>query len=206
MGLLDFITPGFGSLFGGLAGAAANIFGASQQSASSDAANRMNYALGSSNEVAQIGMNAQNIAAAQGINAQNIALQEAINNQNIASQLNFAQNDILWKTQDAARAGINPLAALGASETSFSNVVAPQASPLPPGVAPRNDARMVAPDLSRYYSSAGQDLSRALSALQSPEDRAFNQAQRYYALEKDQAQIDLTRAQINQINAAGNPP
>lgn len=40
-------------------------------------------------------------------------LQQDINNQNLASAREFAQNSIQWKVEDAKKAGIHPLAALG---------------------------------------------------------------------------------------------
>lgn len=48
---------------------------------------------------------------------------ENIAAQNIAQQQTFARHGISWKVQDAMEAGINPLAALGATTSSFSNVV-----------------------------------------------------------------------------------
>lgn len=41
---------------------------------------------------------------------------------NLMAQYDFAQHGIQWKVQDAINSGINPLAALGASTSSFSNI------------------------------------------------------------------------------------
>lgn len=69
---------------------------------------------------------------------------------NRAAQYDFAQNQLTWKAADARNAetksGINPLALLGASTSSFSNIVGDNS--LGSGVA-----------------SAGQDLGRAANAL-----------------------------------------
>lgn len=43
-------------------------------------------------------------------------------NKNIAAQREFAQNGIRWRVEDAKRAGIHPLYALGANTASFSPV------------------------------------------------------------------------------------
>ena len=40
--------------------------------------------------------------------------------QNYAQQKEFAQNSIRWKKEDAERAGIHPLYALGANTNSFA--------------------------------------------------------------------------------------
>lgn len=117
---------------------------------------------------------------------QNAQAQEQINAQNIAEQERFAQNSIQWKVADAKAAGINPLAALGAPTSSFSNVVAPQ-----PGAG---------------FSSAGQAIGRALSALQSPEDRAADTAAKVAALDKTQAEADYYRSMALKNVAPGNPP
>lgn len=52
----------------------------------------------------------------QGITSNNLA------NKNIAAQKEFAQNGIRWRVEDAKRAGIHPLYALGATTNSFSPV------------------------------------------------------------------------------------
>lgn len=65
--------------------------------------------------------------------------------QNAALQREFAQNGVTWKVADAKRAGINPLAALGASTTSFSNVVG-------------------GTSLGDSVGEAGQDIGRAVAA------------------------------------------
>ena len=53
-------------------------------------------------------------------NNQNMKLQREINEKNYQAQKEFMQNGILWRKQDAERAGINPIYALGASGAQFS--------------------------------------------------------------------------------------
>lgn len=67
--------------------------------------------------------------------------------QNIQAQQQFAQHGIQWKVEDARAAGINPLAALGASTSSFSNIAGSN-------------------DLGAGVSAAGQNVARAALANQ----------------------------------------
>jgi len=70
---------------------------------------------------------------------------EEIARQNIAQQRDFAQHGISWKVADAKASGLSPLAALGASTSSFSNVAGDTS-------------------LGDSISDAGQDLGRAVNA------------------------------------------
>lgn len=94
-----------------------------------------------------------NRSSQESINQQNIANQQAINAQNIAEQEKFAQNTIQWKVADANKAGINPLAALGASTSSFSNIA--------------GSTSLADKSLGESMGSAGQAIGRAVAA-QSP--------------------------------------
>lgn len=87
-----------------------------------------------------------------------------------AAQKEFAQHGIQWKVDDATRAGLHPLAALGAQTSSFSPVSVG-------GV-----------DYSALNEQMGQNVDRAFAATRSAEDRAA------IALERSQA------SQLNQIN------
>lgn len=104
--------------------------------------------------------------------ARNAAAAQA--QQNLQAQYDFAQHGIQWKVEDAKAAGINPLAALGASTSSFSNVV---------GSSDASDPR------ASGIAAAGQDLGRAANAL-SPQDTK-------------QAQLEqkLLEAKIANVNA-----
>lgn len=109
------------------------------------------------------------------INQENIANQNAINQQNIAEQEKFAQTGIQWKVADANKAGINPLAALGASTNSFSNVV--------------GSTSVASNALGEAMGDAGQQLGRAVAA-------ASPQAQRQAELENK-----LLEAKIANVNS-----
>lgn len=106
--------------------------------------------------------------------------QEALAAQNIALQREFAQSGISWKVADAQRAGIHPLAALGAQTTSFSPVSVG-------GGAATSD-----------YGSMGQDLGRALKAAMSDQDRE-EQTRREaskLALEKAGLENDILKTEL----------
>lgn len=131
----------------------------------------------------------------QGAKEQNeIALQQAARNE--ALQREFAQNGIRWKVDDAKRAGIHPLYALGASTTSFS----------PVSVGATNEMAPLA-DMSR---NLGQDLSRAANATRTAPERVA--ATKLTALQLEGAQLDndLKRTQIassiQRLKQQSNPP
>lgn len=104
-------------------------------------------------------------------------------------QREFAQNGVRWKVEDARRAGINPLAALGASTIGASPV-------------------HVGEERGPTFGDEGQNLARAISATSTSEERAAN------ALRLKGMQLDIEGKQIDnsiraqQLNAmsVNNPP
>lgn len=113
--------------------------------------------------------------------------QEKINQQNLAQAMFMAQNSIQMKVQDANKAGINPLAALGVQTSS-------------PGVAVGSNA------LGEGISKAGQDISRAVSAHVSDEDKTLVRKEALLKLQNQELQNALLASQIKKQNAPGNPP
>jgi len=116
------------------------------------------------------------------------------NAQNIKSQKEFAQNGIRWKVEDAKRAGISPLAALGAQTTSFS----------PVSVGGSADHSMG--DMAR---GMGQDISRAISSTRTADEQKMASLQ----LANAQADLDgrlienqIKNSQLQKMNAVGNGP
>lgn len=113
--------------------------------------------------------------------------QEKANAQNAALQKEFAQSSIRWRVADAKKAGLHPLAALGAAGTS--------ASP-----------SFQAGDYS-FIGDMGQDVGSAVNRTLSPNA----QNARYYAkvatldLENRALQNDLLRSQIAKERAAPAP-
>lgn len=114
--------------------------------------------------------------------------QEDIANKNIAMQQEFAQNGVQWKVADAKAAGINPLAALGAPTSSFSNIVG--SNPMGEGI-----------------SKAGQDIGRAVQSTSTKDDQ-HAVIMGKLAEQKGQLENDLLASQIARINNAGanGPP
>lgn len=104
--------------------------------------------------------------------------QKEANKNNIQAQYDFAKHGIRWKVADAQAAGIHPLAALGASTSSFSPSV-------------------VAEDgMAQGISNMGQDISRAVNQTKTQEEKTLGALQ-IQSLEKDVAGKELD----NQIRA-----
>lgn len=131
-------------------------------------------------------------------NQANINAQAAINAQNIAEQEKFAQNTIQWKVQDANKAGINPLAALGANTSSFSNIVAPTSQS--------------STALGDAMGDAGQSLGRAIAA-QAPAAKRAAELEEQLAIAKianvnsDTAKNQAEASRMaTRLGAPGLPP
>jgi hypothetical protein len=106
---------------------------------------------------------------------------------NTAAQREFAQHGIRWKVQDAKKAGIHPLYALGAQTHQFS-----------PNPLFQTDYGL---------GAAGQHLGRAIQAKQTAPERAMQNLQ----MQRTQAEIDLIKAQTaaaisRTVKQPGQPP
>lgn len=128
-----------------------------------------------------------------------IANQQAFNlsQQNIQLQKDFAQNGISWRVADAARNGISPLAALGASTPGFSPVSAAfQAEPQSLG----RDL------LSAGASEMGQGLARSLLTTQSPMARQEAMLDlAWKARQNDLLDVQIANAKLELARSAGKP-
>lgn len=125
----------------------------------------------------------ENAAAANQANWQtSMAYQDLVN-----------KNTIQWKVQDAIKAGLHPLAALGVN-TAGGPVSAPQQQP--------NTA------MGDAVNNMGQNIARAVNATSSQQKRveAYTRAVQAQDLETRSLQNDLLRSRIAQINANTNPP
>ena len=100
-------------------------------------------------------------------------------------QKEFAQNSISWRVQDAERAGVHPLYAIGAPSISYS----------PTGVG-------------NTLAGMGQDIGRAISSVQGRGERvsAYDASLRALQLERGGLENELLRSQIRKINQPGTPP
>lgn len=101
-------------------------------------------------------------------------------------QMDFAQHGIQWKVEDAKAAGIHPMAALGAS--TMSPAIQTMQDPLGSGVA-----------------AAGQDISRAVAAGASAEQKEVAKVLAAQTVERNSLQNDLLRSQIRRMDAQTGP-
>lgn len=110
---------------------------------------------------------------------------------NIKYQKQFAKTGIQWRVEDAKKAGIHPLAALGANTHSFAPVQGGDWSGL---------------------ASAGQDLGRAIEARTTEKQRVDGYAAelRKLQLERGRLENDVLRAdlasRVAKVKQPGNPP
>lgn len=114
--------------------------------------------------------------------AQNRKDADAAARRNLLAQYDFAQHGIQWKVQDAINAGINPLAALGASTSSFSNV----AGDMP----------------SSGIGAAGRSIGDALRGAFDKED----EEERKLDLQTKRLRNDYLQAQIDKLKNPGAAP
>lgn len=127
-----------------------------------------------------------------GANAQQYALAQ----QNIALQREFAQNGIQWRVADAAKAGLSPLAALGATEPNFAPV---SAQVFPADTAPRNIGLQA-------LAGMGQDLWRSRLTGASDNDRRIaSNNLRLSTAQADLVETQLKLAKLNLAHQAGVP-
>lgn len=114
--------------------------------------------------------------------------------QNRQMQLAFAQNAIQWKVEDAKKAGVHPLFALGASTGSFTPVA--------------NNSGEV---LGDAIGKMGQNIGRAVEASGDRESKALLMTKAKLEVENQGLQNDILRQKIAsdirvQSQAAGSPP
>lgn len=115
---------------------------------------------------------------------------------NMNAQREFAQNSVLWRTQDAERAGVHPVYALGAPGMNFSPVQVGATAESGVGTA---------------LQSMGQDLSRSVGAYRPPSEKvaAIGQAQQVASnaldLDTKKVNLEILRAKLAAMGP-GMPP
>lgn len=119
--------------------------------------------------------------------------QEAMNAQQLqlardqmAMQKEFAQSGIRWRVEDAVKAGLHPLAALGVQGAQYSPVAALMEAPKSPWSS-----------VSRSLGNFGQDVTRALMATKSQEERMLD----HIRLRNEKLQGDFIQEQIEASRA-----
>lgn len=101
-------------------------------------------------------------------------------------QREFAQNGIRWKVEDAKKAGIHPLYALGAQTTAYS--------PISVG----------SPD----FATGGQNLGSAIQAMTTPKEKmdGFAKTVQGLTLEKMGLENEVLRSQLRMVNQPARGP
>lgn len=107
---------------------------------------------------------------------------------NVDWQREFAQNGVRWRVEDAKAAGLHPLFALGMQGASFT----------PSAIVGRDD-------VGSRFAEHGQDLSRAMHAMTTTNERASNVITQL-AITRAELENDLLRARIAQLNSPGTGP
>lgn len=119
--------------------------------------------------------------------------QEEYARQNKAMQYEFAKNGIQWRVEDARKAGINPIVALGGGGATASPITV--GDPGIPGPSHK-------PGIGDALSNMGQNISRAVKATQMISDRQ--------QLEQNELQLEnlkLQNALLGQrLTAGSNQP
>lgn len=142
--------------------------------------------------IATVGSGVLSYFGAKDANAQNAANAA----RNIQMQEEFAKQGIRWKVNDARKAGIHPLYALGAQTTSFSPVT----------VGATNE--MAGP--AAAMASLGQDLSRSVNATRTAPERLEATALTKLQLEGLAIDNDIKRAtlasSLQRLSQNQNPP
>lgn len=120
--------------------------------------------------------------------------------QQMQLQKDFAKSGIRWRVEDARKAGIHPLYALGANTTSYT----------PQSVSFGADT-----SLGNAFAQAGQDIGRAINSTRTGAERtdAFTKSVQAIQLtnagldtEAKRLQIELLKSQIQRSSGAQSSP
>ncbi|UIB81455.1 DNA pilot protein [Flyfo microvirus Tbat2_151] len=129
------------------------------------------------------------MASANKANATNAA----INDRNIKLQKQFAQQGVRWKVEDAKKAGVHPLYALGAQTHSFT---------------PSSIGAIADNSLGAGIANAGQDIAAGIDRTRTASERntAVAQTMNDLTLTRMGLENELLAAQIAKTRGAGSPP
>lgn len=124
------------------------------------------------------------------------ATQQNLNAQ-MEMQKAFAKQGIRWRVEDARKAGIHPLYALGANTASYT----------PQSVAFQGDS-----SLGNAFAAAGQDIGRAINSTRTGAERVDAFTKSMQAIQLESAGVDLQikktmlASQIQRNIANATPP
>lgn len=189
--MLQYIIPAAASLIGGLM----NSNTASENNAANLAQRNQEF---QANE-RQLAIQNEARLRDEAFRAEQYAYSKEQNIHNEAVQREFAQSGIQWRVQDAIKAGLHPLAALGGSGASFSGPTASVGSIGPaPGRSSSPIAHQSGGGMGSAVSAMGQDISRAMQASASQDTRLaiMNDQLQGLGLERAKLTNDLLKAQL----------
>lgn len=106
-------------------------------------------------------------------------------NDQMGMQTTFAKKGIQWRVEDAEKAGIHPLYALGAQTPTYTPVSTP--------------------DYAAVGSQLGQNLDTAISKHFTAEGKA-GKILTALSIERAQLENDKLRSEIRMVNSPGQPP
>lgn len=188
----------FSSIGGPLISAGASLIGAKMTSDSSAKAARLNA-------IAQAN-------ADQATRDHNLMLrneqwtrEDQLRANELQIQKEFAMNGIRWKADDARAAGIHPAFALGAQTSSYSSNVG-NSSYTP--ASSSSIAPFTGSSMGSGIAQAGQDISRALQATRSEDQRAdaYTKTVQDLTIQKMGMENALLASQLSKVNQGGGNP
>lgn len=125
-------------------------------------------------------------------NKRNAQMARQQEERNYERQKEFAKSGIQWKKEDALKAGIHPLYALGAQTTGFQSYV--------------GGSSYSAPDYSGI-ASAGQDIGRAIDSTRSPGEKltAYAKTVQDLTIQRMGLENEVLASQVAKNRAAVTP-
>lgn len=125
-------------------------------------------------------------------NRANQRFAEAQEQRNYERQKEFAKTGIQWKKEDALKAGIHPLYALGAQTSGFQSYV--------------GGGNATAPDYSGI-AAAGQDIGRAIDSTRSPGEKltAYAKTVQDLTIQRMGLENEVLASQVAKNRAAVTP-
>lgn len=140
-----------------------------------------------------------NSRATDKANAANLANQQAHADRQIALQKKFAQEGIRWRVEDAKKAGIHPLYALGAQTPSYTPVSA-------------SFNQSANTSMGSAMANAGQDIGRAINATRTGSERMDAYTKSVQALNLKNLELDTQiketalASSVQRLRQQSNPP
>lgn len=201
------------SLAGSIFSGGASLLGAKMAADASNRAARLNAIYQAQNAQADRDFNFDQAMRQKAMWDQNFAFSReqweralADADKDRALQMEFAKNGVSWRVADARAAGLHPAAALGMQGVSSSPIsVGGSGGPGLPAPASSNTPAIspfAGASIGSGVASMGQDLSRAIQATRSDEDKdlAYKETSQKLAIQRGQLENQLLASQIAKVN------